>query len=299
MNPYLSVIIPTYSRRPRLAACLEALKQQTLAQSAFEVIVVNDGSTDDTQVYLDEVAASWPQLRVIHQENTGQGLARNHALKFARGQVLLFIGDDIYAEPDFLEMHVDFHQKNPAQNYSCLGLTEWYNESAISEFMQWLTNGGPQFSYKNLNAGDETDFWHFYTSNISLKTELLAEEHFDKRFEGYGWEDIELAYRLKKRFDLKLIYQPEAKAFHDDPMEFSQLRTRMHKVAINAAIFENIHPELQVNPRGIKKLIFLLISRSPSLLCLKLASFFVPPLKRMYWYASMKRYYLEGMAMID
>ena len=295
MSPYLTVIIPTYNRVERLRKCLEHIQLQTLNQDSFEVLVVNDGSEDGTTEFLNIQVETWSNLTVIHQKNTGQGLARNHALKHAKGQIILFIGDDIYGDLNFLEAHVNFHQSNPSVENACLGLTHWYSGLEVTPFMHWLTHGGPQFDYRNLVDGEETDFWHFYTSNISLKKELLEREYFDSDFKGYGWEDIELAYRLHKEHGMRIFYHSAAQAEHDDPMEFSQLKARMKQIAKNTHVFELKHPELPVNPKGRKYVIFWFIGTWPCIFLLKLLSIFLPPLKQYYWYASMKRYYLEGM----
>ena len=160
IDPYLSIIIPTFNRRQQLVNCLNALKKQSLTQAAYEVIVVNDGSTDDTKDYLNELSEIWPQLTVIHKENEGQGIARNFGLNYARGQITMFIGDDIYGTEDFLEQHVKFHKENPELTAACLGLTEWSPDLTLNPFMKWLTHGGPQFAYHKLEPNKKTEFRH-------------------------------------------------------------------------------------------------------------------------------------------
>ena len=174
LSPYLSVIIPTYNRLEKLEKCLNALKKQSLSQDSFEVIAVDDGSTDDTPHFLKSCSEQWPNLRFLTQKNSGQGVARNKAIQQAQGQIILFIGDDIYGTPEFLEKHIQFHQENPDQSYACLGLTVWDSSQPISPFMDWLTSGGPQFAYHHLNPHEEASFWYFYTSNLSLKKDLLG-----------------------------------------------------------------------------------------------------------------------------
>lgn len=295
-RPYLSVIIPTYNRREQLENCLNALQNQSLAQDSFEVIVVNDGSTDSTRHYLDNLVASWSQLRVLHQDNSGQGIARNRAIQLASGQIILFIGDDIYATDDFLAKHVEFHQDNPEKKYSCLGLTQWDQNQEITPYMHWLTHGGPQFAYHKLNDGEEASFWFFYTSNISLKKELLDKNQFDTDFKGYGWEDIELAYRLTKHEDLIIIFNKNALAYHDHPMNESSLRKRMMGIGSNAKIFQNKHPEIAVRPKGLKNFALHVIGSFPVVFSLQILKTLIPPLARKaYWYSLSKRYFLKGV----
>ena len=289
-EPYLSVIIPSYNRRDRLETCLNALMLQTLNPDAYEVIVVNDGSTDDTKKYLNKLKKQWSQLMVIHQENTGQGLARNKAINKAKGQVLLFIGDDIYGNENFLECHVQFHQDNPDNKFACLGLTKWFPTHEITRFMIWLeSKHGPQFSYNELTPSQELSFWYFYTSNISLKKDLIAGNKFSAKFKAYGWEDIEFAYRLEKEAGMKIIFTPEALGYHDDPMEINTLKARMLQIGKNAIIFEKMHPGVQVVPNGLKKWTLILISALPFRILARVLK------KEWYWYLLSKRYFLEGL----
>lgn len=289
-SPFLSVIVPTYNRAEKLEKCLRALQNQSLAQESFEVLVVDDGSSDFTPELLKKWTAVWPNLKALHQKNAGQGNARNKAIKEAAGQVVLFIGDDIFASTDFLAKHAGYHQEHPEKEFACLGLTEWDPQQKITPFMEWLTHGGPQFAYHQLTANQEASFWYFYTSNISLKKELLLADSFDPDFKGYGWEDIELGYRLAQK-GLKLIYTPEAFALHDHFMEPSSLKKRMFNVGKSALLFQKKQPTVKVIPSGFKKIILHLISSWPFIAL----SF---PFKRLHWYLLSKRTFLQGIRSI-
>lgn len=288
MKPYLSVIIPTYNRSEKLDKTLGYLHDQSLSSESYEIIVVDDGSTDDTSRLLKKWTKESSRVQSLYQKNAGQGVARNLGIKKARGEVTLFMGDDIYATRDFLLTHVRFHQDHPEESTACLGLTEW--EEPATPFMQWLTHGGPQFAYDQLTSQEKANFWFFYTSNISLKTSLLKKEHFDENFKGYGWEDIELGYRLEKKYQLDLVYQPAALATHEHPMEEKDLERKMKAIGKTALTFQKKHPELQVVPRGFKKIIFVLISSLPLVWLCRLMS------KKLYWYALSKRYFLQGVS---
>lgn len=296
MKPFLSVIIPTYNRAEKLEKCLHRLKVQTLNPESYEVLVVNDGSTDATMVALQSWSKTWPQLKVVHQKNAGQGTARNKALSQAEGQIILFMGDDIYASPKFLEAHVRFHEDHPEPYYAALGCTEWDTEQTITPFMKWLTSpGGHQFSYHRLQAHQELSFWYFYTSNVSLKKSLLRNKKFDTDFKGYGWEDTELGFRLAQE-GLKLIYIPEAKATHNHPMKESELKTRMLHIGKNAVLFQKKHPQVPVLPKGGKKFLMVLGSRIPFLTVLFILKTLCPSwFSHPYWYVLSKRYFLQGI----
>ncbi len=154
--------------------------------------------------------------------------------------------------------------------------------------MQWLTSGGPQFAYHKLTEGQQTNFWFFYTSNISVKKTLLEQHNFDTDFQTYGWEDIELAYRLEKE-GMRIHYKPAALAHHDHQMKEASLKKRMIGIGKNAKVFQNKHPELKIVPSFTKKLAFALMGSWPGLALARIIG------KRFFWYALSKRYFLQGL----
>lgn len=97
-QPLLSIVMPVYNVAPYLPRCLESLA--ALNPPADEIIVVDDGSTDDCPAILAEFAPRLPQMRVIRQENGGLSAARNTGLDTARGKYLAFVDSDDFVEPD-------------------------------------------------------------------------------------------------------------------------------------------------------------------------------------------------------
>lgn len=286
----VSVIIPTYNRCDKLLNCLRFLNEQNFPQEDFEIIVVNDGSDDNTESKLKKI--KYKNLSFYTQKNSGQGIARNLGIEKAKGEILIFIGDDIYPQKNFLKTHYEFHKNTPA-NYAALGLTEWYPKIKITAFMNWLVSGGPQFAYFKLKDKHKASFWYFYTSNISLKKSLLNKHKFDRDFKSYGWEDIELAYRLTKKENLEIIYLKKALAYHDHEISEASLKNRMIAVGKSLHIFQKKHKELKLIPRNLKKLLLSLIGSKILVFILKYlpGRFF----KRLYWYSLSKRYFMQGI----
>lgn len=98
----ISVIIPVYNTRDYVRACVDSILSQTLRP--WEVILVDDGSTDDSGAVCEDIAAAHPDIvRVIHQENGGIAVARNRGLEVCTGEYLSFIDSDDYLEPDTYE----------------------------------------------------------------------------------------------------------------------------------------------------------------------------------------------------
>ena len=104
---HISVVIPTYNRLPILRKCLLALERQTLAPplDRYEVVVVDDGSTDDTIHWLDRHAAELPHVRLIRQEHGGPAEGRNRGVDHAHGDVIVFIDSDLVVTDSFLISH--------------------------------------------------------------------------------------------------------------------------------------------------------------------------------------------------
>ena len=97
-----SIIIPVYNVKEYLEKCLESIVNQSFKD--FEVICVNDGSTDNSLKILQKYAEKDKRFKVLNQENQGQGVARNNALKIANGEYILFVDPDDFIEFDMLEV---------------------------------------------------------------------------------------------------------------------------------------------------------------------------------------------------
>lgn len=101
MNPLISVIIPVFNPGKYLKRCLESLINQTY--SNIEILLVDDGSSDGSDVICDEYRVKNPRITVIHQENSGVSIARNRALDIAKGVYISFVDADDYVTTDFIE----------------------------------------------------------------------------------------------------------------------------------------------------------------------------------------------------
>lgn len=253
----LTVIIPTYNRAETLGKCLKALAGQTYPAAGFEVLIVDDGSTDRT----GEAAASFisegtVDAKYLRQENKGPAAARNLGIKNAAGEVVLFIGDDIIAGPGLVQRHADWHLKNQAPGAALLGYVTWNPELEITPFMVWLENGGPQFGFNELEDGAEVGSrGFFYTCNISLKRRFLTENGlFDEEFPYAAYEDSELGGRLRTR-GLKLFFDRKAAAWHQHYTSLADACKRMVKVGESKKIL-NLKtglPAYEPRPRLIRR----------------------------------------------
>jgi len=242
-EPYFSVVIPTYKRLLMLLRVLDALDAQEAAPE-FEVIVIDDGSGDETASAISERRPKNYALTFRSQPNSGPGHARNHGVSLAAGRYILFIGDDTVPEPQFLAEHARVHRDaNDDRLIACLGFTGWPPGERVTAFMDYINDYGLQFGYKLIRDGEVVPFNFFYTSNISIDRLVLGDEPFDTTFPAAAWEDIELAYRLDS-FGLKIRFNANAVTRHYHPMTVDSFARRQYAVGHSGAIFYRKHPEL-------------------------------------------------------
>lgn len=102
MTPTISVIIPTYNSEEYVGRCIESVQAQTY--SDWQMIIVDDGSKDNSLTICQKYANTDNRIRVIHQENAGPGIARNAGLEYAKGKYVVFIDSDDYIEKDYFQL---------------------------------------------------------------------------------------------------------------------------------------------------------------------------------------------------
>jgi GT2 family glycosyltransferase len=227
----ISVIIPTYNRADILNKTLQAYAEQDAYARIREVLVVDDGSIDHTRSVVEQKARSCRvPLRYLHQENSGLAAARNHAIREARSELMLFGDDDIIPGRSMVGEHLAWHLEYREPTVGVLGLVAWAPEIRATPFMEWAGLYGPQFQFGFFKSGMELDFRNAYFCNTSLKSGFLKNKPlFDENFRAYGWEDIEFSYRLYKE-GWRLRYNPGAIGYHHKFETFDQSLHRMEQV---------------------------------------------------------------------
>ena len=210
MNPKLSIIVTTFNRSCLLKKALLSLACQTAAVDSFEIIVVDDGSTDETLDIVESLASFLP-LTYTHQINSGLASAKNHGLYLAKGEIVLFLDDDDISSPELVEEHLIAHQEHPELNTAILGRTQLSPELRDDPLMQYITNKDPMlFFYKGLSHNTIQNYEYFWGGRSSCKRELLLKEGVFNPIFKFGYEDIELGYRLSKKVGLNVVYWEHA-----------------------------------------------------------------------------------------
>lgn len=242
MPAEFSVIIPTHNRIEVLPEVLGGLGRQEGAPS-FEVVVVDDGSSDDTPRWLAAQRPPFP-LRVLERPPRGPAAARNTGVAAAEGRWVAFLGDDTVPGPGWLRAHREAHRERGERGeQAILGYTRWHPRLRLSPFLRYINEHGLQFGYALIRDRERVPFNFFYTSNLSLPRELLRAEPFDEGFPYPAWEDIETSYRLERR-GMRLSYEPAAVVDHDHPTDLERFCARQERAGYSAVVFYRRHPEL-------------------------------------------------------
>jgi glycosyltransferase involved in cell wall biosynthesis len=205
----VSVIIPTFGKRELLEATLDSLGRQTYPAEKIEIVVVDDGSDDDTFEYLRSLDTPYALVPIKHEINKGRAAARNTAIEASTGDLTVFVDDDMRCEPDLIERHVSFHAAHP--DAVVIGSAVTAPELGRTTVFTYLDEMGVH----RLPAGSVSPARYFATNNASVeRRHLLDVGLFDESFRSYGCEDTELAFRLENDAGLRFMYCAEAVAYH-------------------------------------------------------------------------------------
>jgi glycosyltransferase involved in cell wall biosynthesis len=208
---FLSIVIPTYNRLPILEKCLRALEAQELSQEnyikGYEVVLVDDGSTDGTLNWLALHKDEFTHLRCFEQDHAGPAAARNLGVEKAQGDTIIFIDSDLVVLSNFLQAHINAL----LQGREKLGSDRFFTYGAVINTCNFTNPTAEPYKITDFSAA------FFATGNVAIPKHWLEKAGlFDTGFQLYGWEDLELGVRLKK-LGLQLIKCPEAVGYHWHP----------------------------------------------------------------------------------
>lgn len=240
---FFSVVIPTYNRQPILEQCLKALEKQKLTDAKidnYEIVLVDDGSTDGTLEWLKGNSKEFPHVRPFVQNHLGPAAARNLGVEKAQGDTIIFIDSDLVVTEQFLQSHANALIKGK----ETLGNDRLFTYGAVINTCNFDNPTKESYKITDFSAA------YFATGNVAIARKWLEKVGlFDTEFQLYGWEDLELGVRLKK-LGLKLIKCPEAVGYHWHPpfslAQIPKLIDREIQRGRMGVIFYQKHPTLEV-----------------------------------------------------
>jgi glycosyltransferase involved in cell wall biosynthesis len=241
----------TYNRAALLERVLDACFEQTVASDEYEVVLVNDGSRDETPAVIERAAArATCRFEVINQPNSGLAKGRNAGIARASGERIIFIDDDVLPLPSFVEEHLRSHEKAPKAVVRGGAI----NVENFDELPP------PVWNVKHYSGN------FFWTTNVSVPLATIrAIGGFNETFSEYGWEDIDVGLRL--RFGgVRAVFNPKALVYHWKPRPRSgnveKMIAQSRAQARTAVQLAAIHPHWRtylatgINPvqRGLARL---------------------------------------------
>jgi len=237
----VSVVIPTLNRADLLAATIDRIANQTLSQDLYEILVIDNGSTDHTRSVLDQKSKVYPNLRAFSQLKRGAAPTRNVGIRNAEGETVVFIDDDILAEPGLLEAHLRYHHR--PEPVAIIGAVTAPWGASNDPFLRYLRDRRIFNPYSI--TGGPLDFSYYHTGNVSTSRALLMEAGgFNEEFYIYGMEDIELGYRLEK-LGCRMAHGLDARAEHAYFPTYDQFIQRCEQAGYSLGKLIDLHPELK------------------------------------------------------
>ncbi len=212
---FISVIIPTYNHRNSLGTLLDSLCRQTYPVNKFEIIIVDDGSTDGTRELVKIKRDNFlGDLKYFYQQNKGPAAARNLGINNSKSEIVIFTDSDCIASEQWLTELVKGYDDNVAGiGGSIIGAPL---DSMVSRYCAYIKmNSRPEIKEGKIS--------YIITGNASFRRDLLCLiGGFDERFSFPGGEDPDICHRLIKR-GYKFVYNPEAVVFNSHKRNIREL----------------------------------------------------------------------------
>jgi glycosyltransferase involved in cell wall biosynthesis len=239
----LSVVIATHNRAEQLDRALDSLQRQSLSTDSFEVIVVNNGSSDPTDAVVRSYVERRPHWHLVREAKPGAAAARNTGIRLSRAPLVLFLDDDIVADRELVAQHVESHRVRP--DVAVLGAVRFPWKGDETPLFACLHRHPELFqSFAFLDA-ENVSFQYFYTCNLSMARSFFTQgPGFDERFTTSGFEDTELGYRFVKTGH-RIVFNEKASALHDVRTTYPQFSQKRYASGRWARYFIGQYPEVR------------------------------------------------------
>lgn len=254
-----SVIVPAYNAEKTIGQCLDVLASQTISRSEYEIIVVDDGSTDTTA----EVVARYEGIKLIKQGNAGPAAARNNGAKLAQSPIIVFTDSDCIPQPDWLEKMIGPLEADP-QISAVKGAYLTRQKQIAARFVQMEYED----KYDLLKKRQNIDFIDTYSAAFRREV-FLQFNGYDTSFRVACAEDVELSYRMHNAGH-KMIFAPQALVYHLHPETLAAYFRKKYKFAYWRMLAVRKNPNKMVSDSHTPQVMKLQLLLAPVIIALLL-----------------------------
>ena len=240
----ISVIIPTFNSGEKIRRCLDALQRQKTKRS-YEIIVVDDGSTDTS---LQDIDTNNHKIKIYSQLNQGPAAARNLGVEKAQGKIILFTDADCEPAEDWIEQ-----MARPLDDPSISGVKGAYltrQKGVVARFVQ----AEYESKYEKMKRDRFIDFIDTYSAGFD-KWDFLTTGKYDTRFSTPSVEDQEFSFRMWEK-GYRMVFNPQAKVYHTHIDSFLGYMKKKFRIGFWKALVLKEHPDKVVRdshtPQSLK-----------------------------------------------
>lgn len=220
----ISVVVATYNRGKLLVNCIKSLMKQSYPKNKYDIIIVNDGSTDSTIEDIKYFVKKWKKIRIItHKKNMGEAASRNTGIKSSHGEIIAFLDDDCIADKNWLS-----------------SISTAFVEGIDGVEGRTITKEkkGPFDNYvENLSGGK------YMTCNMSYRSSIIKKIECDDRLKYPNRVDSDLAFSVIERGG-KIVFEKNAVAEHAVIKGSFLSKMRKKRFFMNDVLLYKKHPVL-------------------------------------------------------
>ena len=239
MELKVSIVVCTFNQLERLEKCIDSLLDQTASHDICEIIIVNDGSSDDTESYINYIKEVEDNIiYIVHDKNLGLCTSRNDGIKIAHGTILISSDSDIILDRYFVEKHIKYHKQYVNEHIAVQGnislAPEFLNGSNFANYVQSRNLGFRSHKDKiSLNYSNLPPRYFMGGLSSTRRSDLLKVGMYDPNLRYYGGKDGDMGFRLSQ-IGVRMIFGEEARALHFDNVSLPRYKTKVMENAREA-----------------------------------------------------------------
>ena len=243
-EPTVSIVIPCFNVEHIVNRCIQGILSQDYPQEKLKIIIVDDGSKDNTSTILQQYVNNDKITVIQHLKNRSLAAARNTGIKSSDSEVIGFIDSDIVVQKEWLQEILSILQDDKI--IGCMGDTRLPSELTPNQLDKFMYH--PKRGARKFGENVPMEFpWFLFNNTMIKRSALNSVGYFDESFEGYGGEDTDLAIRLFDRFKTGLRFNARAIGDHFHQRNLEQLKIVLKRYgSTNYLTLLNRYPAVQI-----------------------------------------------------